>query len=301
MNEHCRMDGGGTGSRDDGGLHPPYLLRTQINGPPLGPELDKKLTHRILIYDCVRCFDLAIDDPRQDRDALMRTGSSFRPTLHRAANRGSRWETITERAGTVLLGVISVLSLPVMLLNFGGGIVGGIWLLILGNWALLGSGLLSMLISSLALSLALAPGLLFSGPGVLALGRRQYVIGSIALLLENLWTFVVMIVWCVGSFYVVLGSYYTGGSIWPYLLWAYGMATGPWTYMAAREGQDSIGSHLSAFGACIGAIVIMGVLLFDTRPTLIDIAVGCCIPLLVVLVIQLLLAFMMMREEKREF
>ena len=172
----------------------------------------------------------------------MRTGSSFRPTLHWVANKGGRWEAITERAGTVLLGVISVLSLPVMLLNFGGGIVGGIWPLILGNWALVGLGLLSMFISSIGLSLALAPGLLFSGPGVLALGHRRYVIGSIALLLGNLWTFVVMTVWCVGSFYVVFRSYYIGGSIWPYLLWAYGMATGPWTYMAAREGQDSIGS-----------------------------------------------------------
>jgi hypothetical protein len=206
-----------------------------------------------------------------------------------------------DRAGTLLLGVISVLSLPVMLLNFGGGIVGGIWLLILGNWALLGLGLLSMFISSIGLSLALAPGLLFSGPGVLALGRKRYVIGCIALLLGNLWTFVVMTVWCVGSFYVVFRSYYTGGSIWPYLLWAYGMATGPWTYMAAREGQDSIGSSLSAFGACIGAIVIMGVTLFYAHPTLIDIGVGFCIPLSVVVVIQFLLAIMMMHEEARGF
>ena len=206
-----------------------------------------------------------------------------------------------ERGAAVLTGIISVLSIPVMLLNFGGGIVGGIWLMVIGNWSLFGLGILSMFVSSFCLGFALMPGLLFAAPAAMAFQRHRYFIGSVCALLGNLYTFAVMIVWCVGCFYVVFRSYYQGGSIWPYLLWAYGMATGPWAYMAAREGRDSIGSSLSAFGACIGAIAMMGTLLFEIHPTLPDIAVAFCLPLLAVLVVQFALAIAVGREEARGF
>jgi len=129
------------------------------------------------------------------------------------------------------------------------------------------------------------PGLLFSAPGALALEKGRYVIGSLAALFGNLWTDAVMTVWCVGCFVLVFG-YYSGGSVWPYLLWAYGMATGPWTYMAAREGQDAVGSTLAALGACVGVIGIMGVILFASHPSIIDITVAFCIPISVVLIVQ---------------
>lgn len=201
----------------------------------------------------------------------------------------------------MIAAIISVLSIPVMLLNFGGGIVGGIWLAIIGNWGLIGLGIISMFVSSFFLGLILAPGLVFNAPAAMAFQRGKQVIGSLCALLGNLYTFAVMTVWCVGCFYVVFQSYYRGGSFWPYLLWAYGMATGPWTYMAAREGPDSIGSSLSAFGACIGAIAMMGTILIETRPTLIDIGIAFCMPLVFVMVAQFSLAFMAMRAEARGF
>lgn len=206
-----------------------------------------------------------------------------------------------ERAGTIIAALLGVLSFPVMLLNFGGGIVGGIWLLIIGNWSLLGLGVFSMFVSSFLLGLVLAPGLVFTAPAALAFQNGRQVIGSLCALIGNLYTSAIMTIWCVGCFYVVLVSYYRGGSIWPYLLWAYGMATGPWTYMAAREGRDAIGSSLSAFGACIGAIAIMGTLLVAARPNLTDIGIAFCIPLLIVIIGQFSLAFLAMREEARAF
>jgi hypothetical protein len=206
-----------------------------------------------------------------------------------------------ERAATAFAAIISVLSIPVMLLNFGGGIVGGIWLMVIGNWSLFGLGILSMFVSSFGLGLALAPGLLFTGPAALLMERGRNVIGMACAMLGNLYTFAVMTVWCVGCFYVVFRLYYRGGSIWPYLLWTYGMATGPWTYMAAREGQHSIASNLSAFGACIGAIAMMGTMLFEAHPTLPDIAIAFCLPLLLVVVLQFGLAITAMRQEARGF
>lgn len=192
--------------------------------------------------------------------------------------------------------ILSLISIPVMLLNFGGGIVGGIWLIILGDWSLIGLGVASMFVSSFGLALVLMPSMLFAGPGALALDRRKYVIGSLCLLLANVWTLAVMTVWCVGCFHLVLGSYYHGGSIWPFLLWAYGMATGPWTYMAARGGSDEIGSRVSAFGACIGAMAIMGVALFKSYPSIIDFAIAFCVPISAVLLFQVVIGVMLVKE-----
>jgi hypothetical protein len=178
--------------------------------------------------------------------------------------------------------ILGLISIPVKLLNFGGGIVGGIWLAMLGKWGLLGLGVASMFISSFGLALALMPGLLFMVPGGLAIDRGRYVVGGLCLVLSNLWAYIVMTVWSVGCFKVVFG-HYDSGSIWPYLLWAYGVATGPWTYRAATGGSGDTGSPLSAFGACVGAIAIMGVLLIKSDATIIDGAIAFCVPILAVL------------------
>jgi hypothetical protein len=82
--------------------------------------------------------------------------------------------------------ILGLASIPVMLLNFWGGIVGGIWLAILGKWDLIGLGIVSMLISSFGLGLALTPGFLFLAPAGLALDRGNNVIGGICLSLANL-------------------------------------------------------------------------------------------------------------------
>jgi len=193
--------------------------------------------------------------------------------------------------------ILGLVSIPVTLLNFGGGIVGGIWLAFLDKWGLLGLGIVSMFISSFGISLALAPGLLFAAPAVVALDRGRYIIGGLCLTLTNVWTYVVMTVWNVGCFYVVVG-YYDHGSIWPYLLWAYGIATGPWTYMAARGGPEEAGSYLSAFGACVGAIAIMGLLLFKHQVTVVDAAIDFGIPMLIVFILQTVVSFLFIREQR---
>jgi hypothetical protein len=85
-----------------------------------------------------------------------------------------------------------------MLLNIGSGVVGGIWLAVLGKWDLIGIGFASVLISSIGLGLALTPGMLFGMPGAVALERGKLVLGILCLTVANLWTCAVMTVWCVG-------------------------------------------------------------------------------------------------------
>jgi hypothetical protein len=103
-----------------------------------------------------------------------------------------------------------------------------------GISARIGVGVAAIFISSIGLGLALAPGLIFGAPAM-ALEKGKTIIAGVLIALSNLWTCTVMTVWCLGSFYVVFARYETG-SIWPYLLWAYSTATGPWTYMAMTGG-----------------------------------------------------------------
>jgi hypothetical protein len=67
--------------------------------------------------------------------------------------------------------------------------------------------------------------------------------------------------------------------------------------MAAREGQDAVGSILAAFGACVGAIGIMGVILSASHPSIINITVAFCIPISVVLILQVGMAIALMKSK----
>lgn len=188
--------------------------------------------------------------------------------------------------------LIKLLSIPVMILNMFSGIIGGIWLGVLGNWRLIGAGLVAMVISTFGLPLAGALGLIFAAPGMMALEKGKTIIAAIIagvlMALGNLWTYALVTAWCFGSFYVVLAHYETG-SIWPYLLWAYSMATGPWTYFAKKDGETA--SSLGAFGACVGAVAMMGVILFKAHPSIVDLLIALCVPLAVVFFTQVWVGF----------
>ena len=65
--------------------------------------------------------------------------------------------------------LLSVLAVPLSILNIFGGIVSGIWLAILGEWGLIGYGILALLVSGMGLGIAMAPGLIFAGPAAACL------------------------------------------------------------------------------------------------------------------------------------
>jgi hypothetical protein len=62
--------------------------------------------------------------------------------------------------------------------------------------------------------------------------------------------------------------------------------------MAAREGRDTVtASSLGAFGASVGAIAMMGVILFRAHPSIVKLLIAFCVPLAVVFVIQVRVGF----------
>lgn len=183
---------------------------------------------------------------------------------------------------------LSVLVLPIAILNFAGGILGGIWLAVLGQWSLVGLGLAAAVASTMVLGFLLMPGMLFAAPAALAMEKGHYVIGILSGAIALLWTNVVIIVWCVVTFSFVVEQA-KAGSIWPYLLWAYSVATGPWTYMASRETQADPNSPSSttAFFACMGAAAMMATYLLMSRPTIYAVGIAFVVPMIVSFLLQI--------------
>lgn len=192
--------------------------------------------------------------------------------------------------------IFQLIFLPVTLLNLLGGIVGYLWLAFTGQWYLviLGLGLATM--TSWIMGVALAPGLLFSGPGVVLLEKNRRALGSLLVLLGEAWTYVVMFVWCYFIFQEAMKAWDGTHSIYPYLLWFYATATAPFTYAAATAPERSVGSFVAALASCVGCIITM-VLVLLGMATAEAVAVALIAPMCVALLMQALMVREVARHE----
>lgn len=152
--------------------------------------------------------------------------------------------------------IINILMTPLILMNMFGGIVSGIWLAILGEWGGIGLGLLISITGAFFCGLFLIPGFLITIPAIflMANGPILKIIGFAVGMLGLMWTYLVMSGWGVFSFSYFLDRA-DAGSFYPYLIWAYGVATGPWSFMASKEADDY--SFFAVFFLQVAAISLI--------------------------------------------
>ena len=133
--------------------------------------------------------------------------------------------------------LLSVLAAPLAILNMFGGIISGIWLAILGKWGLIGYGILALIVSGMGLGLAMVPGLIFAGPAAVMLEKGNKIGGYFFGLLSIIYKVGVLTAWC-----ILVLVYYTkhadADSLIPVLIWSYGIATGPISWLAQKELQS---------------------------------------------------------------
>src|SRR5436190_21504771 len=132
-----------------------------------------------------------------------------------------------------LLGFLTILAVPLMLMNIFGGIVSGIWLIVLHEWRPLLIGLFSLFFATFIIS-----------PATKLFDRGHLILGSILALPVSIYTTFIMVAWCHGIFNTFLDMS-SPRTVVPTLLWSYGVATGPWSYMAQRESEGSDGFQSS--------------------------------------------------------
>lgn len=121
-----------------------------------------------------------------------------------------------------------------------GVIVSGVWLAILGEWGVIGTGLIGIIGGALVCSFLMLPGMALTFPGMKMWESGSFLarVFSMPLLLVGLsWTYVAMTAWAFGSYMIVLKGVSMQENPLPFLLWAYAVATAPWVYMLQKDVQ----------------------------------------------------------------
>jgi hypothetical protein len=197
-----------------------------------------------------------------------------------------------------LTGLMTALAIPIMILNILGGIVAGIWLAILGQWGTIGAGILIFFVSTWLLGFVIMPSMLLVASAALC-EERGKTFGFISFVaLGNLYVLAVITIWCCCILFLFVRDA-TESSIIPRLLWSYGLATGPWAYMAGKdaEGGGGFASMLGTFLGQLAYITIMILVLFTSIALLTAIKVFAGF-MAVALVIQITFAILIQKELK---
>ncbi|CCD89339.1 membrane protein of unknown function [Bradyrhizobium sp. ORS 285] len=195
--------------------------------------------------------------------------------------------------------LLSIVAIPIMLLNAFGGIVSGIWLAILGQWWAIGYGIAGLFVSTTLLGFAMMPGLIFAAPAAMLAERGKLLLAFPLLLLSQLYTYIVVIAWCVLVF-IFFMSHSTASLFWPLLIWSYGAALGPLMYMAHRE--EMAGDHSGAWMTTAFAqlsYIVMAVTAAFTDAALFILAAIFGVLMLLGMLIQTGAAIVMVMEQKR--
>ncbi len=157
---------------------------------------------------------------------------------------------------TFLFALASALTVPIAIMNWGAVIVGGIWLAILAQWSLVILGLILIFAGTWVLGPAMAPGLGIGYVGALVF-KKSKVASYPLFVVVALYNFFVLCAWCVGLFYFC--ELKVHGPYWPFILWAYALATIPWVSMYTEEAKmgDAEGSLAWVAGAEFGSLAII--------------------------------------------
>ncbi|MGO9612224.1 MAG: hypothetical protein ACLPX5_04230 [Dissulfurispiraceae bacterium] len=165
----------------------------------------------------------------------------------------------------ILQGSIIALCLPFAYLDLLGGIVAGIWLGILGRWGTIGIGLLFYFTAIFLINRAMRPTRLLAPPVVYCAKKGKTCELIFFSALSNLFVITVMTAWCCGVLFMFVKDT-AGGSLIPLLIWSYGVATGPWAYMASMD-QDAgrgPGTVITTFLAQIAYVIMFLMVIFST-------------------------------------
>ena len=197
---------------------------------------------------------------------------------------------IPEKIQTGFVASLTALTVPIMILNLLGGIISGIWLVILGEWGEIVRGIIFMIISSFAISFALMPGLLFSAPAAMAMEKRRKSLGIFFGSLSVLYTVSLITVWCLWIMWLFVSSA-TESSLIPLLIWSYGVALAPWMWLAQNDQQDG-GNEFSIFTTFFAQIsYILAMVMFFLGAMLGTIAIVFGVIMLTGAILQMFIAF----------
>lgn len=153
-----------------------------------------------------------------------------------------------------LMALFTVLAIPIMILNLLGSVIGGIWLIVLGNWTPIIYSLVLLFLGHWIISLLLMPAMLLLLPAAKAAESGWNSFAVFGGFLNALYTGTIMTFWA----YWILQGYSAAGPATaqlPLLLLGYGAATGSWAYMASKENPTQSNASIWVFFLSVGYII----------------------------------------------
>lgn len=195
--------------------------------------------------------------------------------------------------------LLAVTSVPVMLMNLFGGIVSGIWLAFLGEWKALGIGVAVLFTGNFIVSMLLLPAMIFVWPGGKLMEKGHHWLGFGVSSIGMLYNSALIISWCFIAF-MVFASMSGEHTLWPMLLWSYGIATGTWSYLAMKQPKDGsdIPAILHATAMSISYIICIAAYIFMDASLMAVLAIMILFTGLATIA-QLILAALVVNEERK--
>ena len=153
---------------------------------------------------------------------------------------------------------MEIATLPLLILNLVSGILGGIWLAVLGEWNVVVVGIVLTLCGKFLVSLLLMPSLILLAPFFAIKKLAESVFVAVPLtILSVTYTYFVMGLWAIGIFWYFSKQVNENAAI-PVVFWSYSIATAVWSYLARFDEQS--GNHysgMSNFFYQIGCVSLM--------------------------------------------
>ena len=189
--------------------------------------------------------------------------------------------------------IMAISSVPIVAMNWISPIIGGIWLLILGDWRLVVYGVLWIIFSLKVLIPLALPSLGFALIGG-ALLEKIIPIAIIFVFLSFLLTNVLIIGTCFWAFTICSSFYYGDNFIGyiPYLFWSYSLAVSPWQNIAAQELDNPL-ELITAYSVSMFYLLFLITFSVSTLVTFIIIALFCLVHLIVLPTFGTYLAYQM--------
>ncbi|MFA5232158.1 MAG: hypothetical protein WC410_00525 [Candidatus Paceibacterota bacterium] len=174
--------------------------------------------------------------------------------------------------------IFGIVSVPIIILNFFAGLIGGLWLVFKGKIIFVILGLLVSFLMPFAYTIVIGIPSLVLVPIIFWLQEKNqkilalffgFLIFFVNRILDLLWTFIIL-------GYAIYFS--DESTLIPFLLFGYMVATKPFLNMASGESPDAIGTHVTIFIIQISCILASVFYLLNiaylTIPTILLIVVG---------------------------
>jgi len=196
--------------------------------------------------------------------------------------------------------LISVLLVPIFVLNILGDIVAGIWLAILRDWEALWIGILAIFASHFPLSLLLMVGMLFALPAQYFIKKKNKSGILVCSFFSLSYTLALITIWSLMVLWFFISSA-TSQNIIPRLLWSYGTAMSPWMFFAQKDQQGEDGNEYSMISLLFAEVAYISamIMILFLKATMINVLAVFGIIMGVCLIIEITIGIKSSKESWR--